>query len=441
MSAQSASRPRSSVYVRVLHNRALLLLWSGQSVSLIGDAFFNLTLMWVVYTHSGSALQTSLIQAVWHLDRIVLGPLAGLVADRADRKRVMVVTNLVSAAVVGALAAVMITWGEAPSAVIFVAVFLLNSLNTFIGPARASLLPEVVGQDLLATASGLFSTIGSISSLGGSALAGIVVTTVGAAWAVLGDALSFLIAALAIAVARLPTRTIQPSPGQRRPPFLREIRDGWLVLTDQPVVQALVWLSMLINVASFLGLLYPALVSRRLHGTAAALGAIEAAGVAGGIIGGVVAGPLERRLGAGPLLIAGWAVAGVCTLGLAASLWLPLTAALETLMVCGLTVGGVSMSALTQALIPAGYRGRVSGLTGSVAVLSIPLSALAGGWLADSLGVAPLFAIGGVIILGVTALAWSNHHVRTARISSGEGTKRDGTRLDKDSTGCAEGTE
>jgi len=55
--------------------------------------------------------------------------------------------------------------------------------------------------------------------------------------------------------------------------------------------------------------------------------------------------------------------------------------------------------------------------------------------------VAPLFAIGGVIILGVTALAWSNHHVRTARISSGEGTKRDGTRLDKDSTGCAEGTE
>jgi MFS transporter, DHA3 family, macrolide efflux protein len=76
----------------------------------------------------------------------------------------------------------------------------------------------------------------------------------------------------------------------------------------------------------------------------------------------------------------------------------------------------VSVGALTQALIPENYRGRVWGITSSVAVMSIPLSALIGGWLADILGVAPLFASGGVFMMGVAALTWSNRHVRTARI-------------------------
>jgi MFS family permease len=246
----------------------------------------------------------------------------------------------------------------------------------------------------------------------------MVVAAVGGAWAVVGDAVSFLVAALSIAMAQVPARTLQTSSSsqEKRPSVLREIREGWRAIADQPVVRAMVWLGMLINVASFLGPLYPALVSQRLHGNAAALGAIEAAGVIGGMGGGALAGAMERRLGAGHLLAAGWALAGGCTLGMAVSLWLPLTAALVATMVLGLTIGSVAMNALTQALIPENYRGRVWGITGSVAVMSIPLSALIGGRLADILGVAPLFAAGGAWMLGVTALAWSNWHVRTARI-------------------------
>jgi MFS transporter, DHA3 family, macrolide efflux protein len=415
---QSESCPEGSVYLRVLRNRTLLLLWGSQSVSIVGDNFFNLAVMWVIYTQSHSALQTSLIQVIWHLDRIIFSPLAGIFADRWDRKRIMLLTNVLSAVVVGALATVMFARGQAPSAAIFVAVFLLNSLSTFLGPAQASLMPEVVGRDLLATAGGLFSTVENVASLVGSALAGIVVAVVGGAWAVVGDAVSFLVTALTIAVARLPARTIQTSPSsaEKRPSLLREIRDGWRAIAGQPVVRAMVWLGLLINVPSFLGPLYPALVSQQLHGNAAVLGAIEAAGVIGGMIGGALAGVMERRLGAGHLLVAGWGLAGGCTLGMAASTWLPLTATLVATMVLGLTAGSVSIGALTQALIPENYRGRVSGITGSVAVMSIPLSTLIGGWLADILGVAPLFAGGGIFIIGVAALAWSNRHVWTACI-------------------------
>lgn len=418
MATPARSPAHGSLYLRVLRNRTVLVLGSGQSISTMGDTFFNLAIMWIVYTQSGSALQTSLIQVVWQLDRIIIGPVAGLLADRAERKRIVVVANLLAAGVVGALATLMAERGQAPSAAIFLAVFLLNSLNTVAGPARVALLPEIVERDLLATTSGLFSTVGSIASLCGSALAGIVVAAVGAAWAVAGDAASFLLAALVVALAPLPARRHQPAltSDQTRSSFLWEIRDGWRVIMEQPVLRALVWLSMLINMAAFLGPLYPALVSQQLHGAAVALGVIEAAGVVGGIIGGAVAGPLERRVGAGPLLISGWGMAGGCTVGMAASSWLPLTAALEAAVVFGLTAGSVAMGAVTQMLVPERYRGRVWGLSGSVAVMSIPLSSLLGGWLTDSVGVAPLFATGGIVMMGVAALAQSNHHVRTARV-------------------------
>lgn len=407
-----------SVYLRVLHNRALMLLWGGQSVSIVGDAFFNLAVMWVVYAQSGSALQTSLVQVVWHLDRILFGPIAGIFADRHDRARIMVTAAVCSAAVAGALAGVALARGQAPSAAIFIGIFLLNSLHTFAGPASASIMPEMVGRDLLATASGLFSTIGGVASLLGNALAGIVVAALGAAWALAGDAASFLVAAIAIVLARLPSRIISAAahPDSGRPSLPRELREGWQAIADQPVVRALVWLGMLINVASFLGPLYPALVSQRLHGNAAAFGAIEAAGVAGGMVGGALAGPLERRLSAGRVLIGGWGIAGACILGIAASTWLPMTAVLMAAHELALTAGAVANGALSVALIPERFRGRAWGLTSAAAAVSIPFSSLLAGWLADRMGAAPLFAIGGVFIVLVAALALSNRHIRAAHI-------------------------
>ncbi len=85
---------QSSSYRRLLGNRTLMLLWGGETVSIFGDAFFNLAVLWVVYSQSNSAFQTALVGVVWHLSDIVFGPLAGILADRLDRKRIMVATNL-----------------------------------------------------------------------------------------------------------------------------------------------------------------------------------------------------------------------------------------------------------------------------------------------------------------------------------------------------------
>ncbi len=422
MSQQPATPiPNGSLYLRVLRNRALMLLWSGQSVSVIGDRFFNLAVGWAVYTHTGSALQTALISGVvWHIPSIVFGPFAGIVVDRRNRKLVMIASNLLAAVVVAAFAALISLQGVSTLPAL-AAVFLLNSVVMPSTLARNSLMPEVAGRDLVATASGLFTTVRNLADMAGSALGGVTVAAFGAVWAVAGDAVSFLIAAVAFAAARLPSKVVESSSAVslgkvRRPSYLEEARDGWRAMMEHPVVRAMAWLGMLVNVVTFIGPLYPALVTQQLRAGATALGAIGAAGVVGAMAGGAFSGALERRFGAGPVLIAGWALAGAFIVVMGLSPWLPLTAAMEAASNFGIVAGDVSMGALAVTLIPESYRGRVGGILGAASVVSIPISSLVGGWLADLIGAGPMFVLGGAYALGIAALAWSNRHVRAARI-------------------------
>lgn len=419
MALPTQSRPRFANSRRLFSNRSFILVWGGQTLSTFGDSFFNLAVMWVIYTQSGSALQTALVQVVWHLSSILFGPLAGTLADRWERKRIMVTANALAAIAVGTVSAVLFVQGQVSATVIFVAVFVLNSLTTFLYPARFSIMPAIVGRDLLASAAGWFAAAERVASLIGEGIAGVVVATVGAAWATIVDAVSFLVAALAVVATRLSGGSAPPARTHgRRTAVLRDVVDGWRAIADRPVVRALVWFTVLINMTSFLGPLYPALVSQRLHGDAVVYGLLNAMGIGGGMTGGALTGMLERKLGAGRLLTAGWTLSGGCVLGMAASTWLPLTVVLEATASFGAAVSATALAALTQALVPDEYLGRVSGIALALGAIAIPVSALVGGWLADLVGVGPLFAVGGAWTLGVAALVWATPRVRLARMSS-----------------------
>ena len=412
----------SEPHCRLFRNPSFVLLWSGQSASVFGDAFFNLAVMWVVWSETQSTLRTAIVQAIWHIPDVLFAPLAGVLADRWDRKAIMVSTNVAAAAVVGAVAVVIVVVGHLPPVVAFVAVFKLNSLTTFLNPARASVMPSVVGRDLLTTAQGLFSTARETASLVGSAAAGLLIAAASAAWALVIDAASFLFVSLCIAVARLPGRAAQPTASNEARPRLsarsvvRDLRDGWRTASGLPVVRALLWLGVFINVAGFIGPLWPALVQERLGGGAVYLGMIMAAATAGGMVGGLLAGPLERRIGAGRVLASGWSLAGVCTLGIATSTWLPATLVLEFIETLAGTASVVASGAIMITSVPEEYRGRVFGIFRGLGVSLIPASALIGGWIAEFVEIWIMYAAGGVFILALALLAWANRHVRTARI-------------------------
>lgn len=402
---------------RLLTNRPVMLLWGGEAISYVGDAFFNLAVVWTVHASTGSALQTALIQVVWQVSDALFGPIAGVVADRWDRQRIMVWTNLLAAVVVGGLALVATLSGMRLWAALL-AIFLINCLTTFLRPARASVLPAIVDRTLFSTVLGWFSTTRELAGLVGSAAAGVVVAAVGVVWALLIDAVSFLVLTGLVALAHLPGHP-PPSPpnDSKRDSLWSSLRDGWQVIAERPIVHAIVRLSVLVNVASFMGPLYPVLVDERLNAGAAAFGVLGAASAAAALVAGATAGAIERRLGAGQTLAWGWGVSGVSTVGVALSTSLPLTIALDAVNAFGITVGSVASGALSTLLIPDQYRGRTFGIIRSLSVMAIPPSAVIGGWLADIVGALPLFVFGGLYMLGLALLAWSKPEIRSARIT------------------------
>lgn len=408
-------------YRNLIRIRPLRLLWSGEAVSTIGDEFFNIAVMWVVYTQSNSVLQTALVQVVWQIPDILFAPIAGAWADRLDRRKIMIRTNLLAALAVAALATIMASVGHLPLFAALTAVFVLNTLTTFLRPARASVVPQLVGRSALAAANGMFSSIKQIASFAGSALAGFAIAIFTAMWALVVDVVSFAIVAVCIWAARLPGRTLEPArPTGRRFPAVAELREAWQLMLAHPVVRVTVFLSVLVNIGSMLGPLYPALVTSQLQANAAVYGSIGAAAVIGGALGGLAAGPLERRMGAGRLMGAGWLLAGAATAGIGLSTSLPLSLVLQALIVFSMTAGGVAMGAVTGALVPENFRGRVFGLSQSLSVLLIPISALLGGLLADQLGVVPLFVGCGIWIALLSGVALTSRHVRVVRLGESE---------------------
>ena len=134
------------------------------------------------------------------------------------------------------------------------------------------------------------------------------------------------------------------------------------------------------------------------------------------MLGGLLAGPIERRLGAGRATAMGWGLAGVCTVGIAASVWLPVTMVLEFAVTFGFVVAAVSSGAIIITSVPEEYRGRVFGIVRGLGVVLIPASALTAGWIAELVEIWIMFIAGGVFILMLALAAWANPHLRAARI-------------------------
>ena len=199
-------------------------------------------------------------------------------------------------------------------------------------------------------------------------------------------------------------------------------------MSSNPLVHRLVWFGVLINLASFLGPLWPALIQERLGGGAVSYGVVLAAGIAGGSLGGIFSGRIERAFGAGRVTVFGWGIGGVCVLGVAASTWLLVTIALEVILAFALTAGTVAGNAIMVVSVSDKYRGRVMGLFRGLSLTTIPVAALLAGWLADIVGVVPLYVIVGVYMIGVAIPAWASSHVRYARISSPNVTLQDSQR-------------
>ncbi|WP_077326315.1 MFS transporter [Virgibacillus siamensis] len=412
MANQATAERRSHIYRNLFKNQTLMLLWSGKSISVIGDAIFDVAVMWVIYAQSGSTFQSALIGVAAQLSSVIMSPVAGAVADRWDRKTIMWTTNLFSAIVVALVSVVFFTVGHLPLWIALASILILNGLTVFLGPAETSIMPAIVGKEQLTSAYGIFSTVVQSANLIGKGIAGVAIAAIGSSWALLGDSLTFIIVTICILLARIPKKEITLAAESNKSSMISDIKGGWKYMDKHPTLKTLIWLAFLVNITSFMGPLYPAFVETQLHGGATAYGIIQASTVIGAMFGGICTGFFDKRFKAGPLLGVSLLIASLATFGIAFSKMLLMAVFFQIIQTFFTSLSSVLIMSAQLVLVSDEYRGRIRGLMMSMAMLAMPISTLIAGGIGEVINISYLFAFAALWTLGIALFSLQNTKIR-----------------------------
>jgi len=300
---------RLHVDTRPLRRRDFRNLWLGQMISTIGAEIAVIAVPYQVYTRTGSTALVGLLGLASLVPLLFVPLVGGAFADALDRRTVVLVTETGLAAVavlflVNALLPTPQVWA------LFVLQGLAVAVYSFGRPALASLAPRLVPDEELAAANSLSSVYGSLSSVAGPAVGGVVIATAGVPWTFGVDAATY--AASLLVIWWLPK--LPPLEDVDRPSF-RSIVDGFRFLKGR---QALIGIFAIDTNAMVFGMpsaLFPAIALHRLHGTASTVGYLYAAPYAGALVCSLLSGWTShfRRQGLGVTVMAclwGAAIAG-----------------------------------------------------------------------------------------------------------------------------------
>jgi MFS family permease len=385
--------------VRPRSRRDYRLLLFGYFVSTVGDWLYRLALPLLVLDITHSAFSTALVYTLEYAPYVLFSMVGGVLSDRIERRRLLVVGDSTSAVIVGVLA--LLVWrGLAGVSTVYVVAFLLAGVAPFYHPAFQSILPSLVPPEELATANANLQTIENVTSLAGPLAGGVVIVVLGSTMALALDAVSFALSAVAVfgIAARSQPRTAGTA-GRLR----AELAEAMAHLRTNRVVLAGAMLFTGTNFAIYLiQANFVFFLVDELHFSASTVGVAFAAQGAGAILGARLAPALGRRYPPGRLIIGCTIGAGLITFLLLVVRSIGAISAVWGAAIALGTVNAVTFFTLRHRTVPDALLGRVVALTRMVAFTSIPIASAVGGAALQALGsIYPLIAIGAGIRMAV----------------------------------------
>lgn len=274
-----------------LHMHNYRLYFFGQSTSVAGNWMQNVAISWVVLqlSHSGAVLGA--MTAARFVPLLLLGPWGGLITDRSDKRRMMIITQICLALLSFVLAVLSLT-GHVTLFALLAIVVSLGIVNVFDGPARQSLISNMVGRDRIANAIALNSIAMNTSRIVGPAVGGLLIASIGVTPCFFVNAISF--AAVIASLAAMRTSELMPS--RREVRSKGQIRAGLRYIAGTPALIApLVMVLVTGTFAWEFPVTLPLLTTRTFHGSAAVYGTMTAC-MGLGSIAGALAAAKRRRL-------------------------------------------------------------------------------------------------------------------------------------------------
>lgn len=387
-----------------LRQREFRLLWSGMSVSLLGDGVFMVAVAWQAYEFSDLPTALSLVGLAMTLPHVALLLLSGIVSDRFARRRVMLVSDIIRGLSIASIAALAISDSLTLGHLVVFAAF-YGGATAFFGPAFDAIVPDIVPPGSLAQANSLDQLMKPLMlRIGGPALGGVITGVFGLPAAFIFDAATFGVSALALSLMRTDVVHRDVECG----PIRAELSAGWRFIRSR------VWLWATFGAAAIAYLLFmgpaevllPFIIKSELGGDATDLGLVFAVGGLGSIVAAIVMGSIQIPRRFMMFIYASWTLstAAVAGYGLARASW--------HLMAAGFafnfleTAGTIVWITTKQRLVPPSLLGRVSSLDWVISIGLMPLSFALTGPVSSLIGVRQTLVGAGVLGAGVTLAAY-----------------------------------
>lgn len=376
-----------------------LKLWAGQTVSELGSVVTRtaIPLVALIVLGAGPAEMALLVVAA-SLAVLLVGLFAGAWVDRLRRRPLLIWADAIRAVLLFSIP-IAYAAGALRMEQLYVVIFVEGCLGSLFDAAYPAYVPSLIGVERVVDGNSKLATSSSLAEIGGPGLAGALVQVVSAPFAILVDAVSFVVSAISLLLIRTPEPARPPRASPT--PIRREIVEGLLLVRRHRLLFPMALRSIVAHVAgSFYGVLYTIYLLQDLQLSPFLLGVVISAGGVGSLVGSLFAARVIRRLGLGRALI--WTAIGASVLGVLTPLAqgpLLLAAAMvfiPQLVGDGLqTIESVAELSLIQGVIPDRVLGRVNATLDVFSHgIAYPIGALAAAVVAGWIGVRGGIALG-----------------------------------------------
>jgi MFS family permease len=380
-------------------------LFASSTTSALGAAISLVSVSWIVYHYTGSALDVAYLGLTGIVPAIVLGLFAGVVADRYNRRSLMVTADVARMVGIGLLTVFLFVVGFSLPVILAVMIS-VNCFSALFTPAGQAILPKLVPSSALEDANGLLQSAASVGSSVGSATGGILVVLVGSVWGLGINAITYALSAIFLVQIASQLGRTDRCASVDRSRFREDFSEGMrYVFGNRTLVEVSFGYLPSNFLSAFVTPFFVVYAGERFGASAAVYGYLVAALAAGVAVGSLVVGRVRARPHAGLLM-------GFCllleggswtTLSLSSSVGISILAALTA----GLAIGFANTVyySTIQAVVPGRVLGRVLSISDFGSFAAIPTGLVVGGLLIATYGVGVAFLIAGVgVLLTGTAL-------------------------------------
>ncbi len=391
-------------FLSALRHRSFALLWTGQTISRLGDGLYRIALSWWVLEKTGSATAMATVLVVTSIPLILFLLVGGVVVDRLPRFRVLFISDLVNGLVIGGVT-LLAASNRLEVWHVYVGGAIFGLSEAFFFPAYAAAVPQTVPPELLPSANSLTSLSYQLTGIAGPAI-GAALVAIGGTPAAFGiDSVSFFVSAACLApLLRIALPRTSPS-GQT--PFL-DLKEGLREVTSRTWLWVSIAFFGLVNLldAGPRNVALPFLIHDHLGLEVEALGVVSSAIAIGSVAAAVFLGRQQRIRRRGLLLYSAEFLMGSMLLSFGLAPSLPFLVAAALVYGVGFSTANLVWTNMVQEMIPADKLGRVTSLDALGSFVFLPVGFAVAGVLAERIGAANVFRLGGGLaaLLGIGIL-------------------------------------